>query len=177
METFKHVLMVGAYEKHSGKTTLSEKIVRKFANSGIYAIKITIHRTDDTSEKYSITEDKTVRAEKDTGRLKIAGAKKVFWVRCNLHSAKKAIMEAMELIPKNCPVLCESNMARKFFKPGLFIMVQKDNLGTIKETAIEVEKYADLITISSLKEGEVIYSPDVCQILKLEGIEWKLADQ
>jgi len=46
--------------------------------------------------------------------------------------------------------------------------------GTIKETAAEVEKFADLITVSTMKEGVIKYIPDICNILKLEGFEWKI---
>jgi hypothetical protein len=175
MLTSQRVIMIGAFEKHSGKTTLSEKILRKFSEHGIYAVKITIHRTDDPQEKYSITEDKEIRPDKDTGRLKLAGAKKVFWVRCNSNSAHIAVSEVMSMIPQDAPVLCESNMARKYLKPGIFIMVKRDIAGNTKETAAEVEKFADLITVSSMKDGVLNYIPDVCEIIKLEGSEWKQA--
>ncbi|HPG36618.1 MAG TPA: hypothetical protein PLG63_09825 [bacterium] len=174
MLTSQRVIMIGAFEKHSGKTTLSEKIIRKFSEHGIYAVKITIHRTDDPQEKYSITEDKEIRPDKDTGRLKLAGAKKVFWVRCNSNSAHIAVSEVMSMIPEDVPVLCESNMARKYMKPGIFVMVKRDVAGPVKETAAEVEKFADLITVSTMKEGVIEYIPDICNILKLEGFEWKI---
>ena len=170
------VLMIGAFEKHSGKTTLSERIIRKFADSGVYAVKITVHRTEDTDQKYSVTEDYELRPDKDTGRLKLAGAVKVFWVRCNSNSAQKAVSEVMSMIPDDAPVLCESNMARNYLKPGLFIMVRRNDAGTMKETAETVEKFADLITVSRMKDGVLEYSPDVCNDLKLEGAVWKLAD-
>lgn len=171
------VLMVGAFEKHSGKTTLSERIIRKFSDCGIYAVKITIHRTEDTQEKYSITEDTEIKPNKDTGRLKLAGAVKVFWVRCNSASAQKAVTEVMSLIPADAPVICESNMARKYLEPALFIMVRRCEPGPVKETAVTVEKFADMITISTMKEGVLEYCPDVCDGLKLEGAVWKLADR
>lgn len=171
------VLMIGAFEKHSGKTTLSERIIRKFRDRGIYAVKITVHRTDDADQKYSVTEDKELRPDKDTGRLKIAGAVKVFWVRCNSNSAQKAVLEVMSIIPDDAPVLCESNMARKYLEPALFIMVRRDITGTVKETAETVEKFADMITVSGMRDGVLEYTPDVCNDLRLEGAAWKLADR
>lgn len=171
------VLMIGAFEKHSGKTTLSERIIRKFAGKGVYAVKITIHRTEDTDQLYSVKEDKEIRPDKDTGRLKLAGAVKVFWVRCNANSAQRAVSEVMSMIPDDSPILCESNMARKYLLPGLFIMVRRDIAGAIKETAETVEKFADMITVSSMRDGVLEYSPDVCDDLRLEGAVWKLADR
>ncbi|HOG44286.1 MAG TPA: hypothetical protein PK560_09410 [bacterium] len=78
------------------------------------------------------------------------------------------------MIPEDVPVLCESNMARKYMKPGIFVMVKRDMPGPVKETAAEVEKFADLITVSTMKEGVIEYIPDICNILKLEGFEWKI---
>ncbi len=171
------VLMVGAFEKHSGKTTLSERIIRKFAGKGVYAVKITIHRTEDADQSYSVTEDKELRPDKDTGRLKLAGAVKVFWVRCNSSSAQKAVAEVMSMIPEDAPILCESNMARNYIKPGLFIMVRRNDAGPKKETAETVEKFADMITVSGMRDGVLEYTPDVCNDLRLEGAAWKLADR
>ncbi|HNW82395.1 MAG TPA: hypothetical protein PKG52_05815 [bacterium] len=171
------VLLIGAFEKHSGKTTLSEKIVRKFADNGIYAVKITILRSDEEIEKYSITEDSEIRPDKDTGRLKLAGAVKVFWVRCAEFSAQKAIEEVLSMIPAGYPVLCESNMARKYMKPAVFVMVARDIRVSTKDTAAAVEKFADMITVSQVADGKLIYKPDVCDLLKWEDRKWKLADR
>jgi molybdopterin-guanine dinucleotide biosynthesis protein len=170
-------LLIGAFEKNSGKTTLSERIVKKFADKGIYAVKITIYRTEDEREKYSVTEETVLRPEKDTGRLKLAGAEKVFWVRCSSFSAYDAIEELLTLLPENAPVLCESNMARKYLKPSLFLMVRKDKPGKMKETAQSVEKYADAVIVSKVIDGKITYEPDITELIQRENGKWEIAER
>jgi len=170
-------LLIGAFEKDSGKTTFSEMLIRKFADSGICAVKITIYRTEDEREKFSVTEDREIRPEKDTGRLKLAGAEKVFWVRCSSFSAHEAIEELLTLLPENVPVLCESNMARKYLKPSLFLMVRKDKPGKMKETAQNVEKYADAVIVSKIIDGKITYKPDITEMIKWENGKWEMAER
>ena len=169
----RNVLLIGAFEKDSGKTSLCEKIISEFKEIGIYAVKITVARSDEQIERYSITEETVGDPKKDTGRLKLAGAQKVLWLRCNSFSAKKAITELFDMIPEDVMVLCESNTARKYLEPALFIMVRRDVAGSPKETARAVEKHADIITISSVVNDEIIYTPDVTKLLFVEEGTWK----
>ncbi len=168
-----NVFLIGAFEKDSGKTSLCEKIISDFKETGIYAVKITVSRSDEQIERYSITEETEKNSKKDTGRYKLAGAVKVFWIRCNSFSSKKAITELFDMIPKDVMVVCESNTARKYLEPALFIMVRRDVPGVPKETAESVEKYADIITISSILNGQIVYEPDVTRLLYVEGGTWK----
>lgn len=168
-----NVLLIGAFEKDSGKTSLCEKIISKFKESRIYAVKITVSRSDEQIERYSITEETEINSKKDTGRLKLAGAQKVLWIRCNSFSAKKAISELFDMIPKDVMVLCESNTARKYLEPAVFIMVRRDIAGEPKETARSVEKYVNIITTSSLANGGLVYDPDVTGLLYVEEGTWK----
>ncbi len=173
----RNVLLIGAFEKDSGKTSLCEKIISEFKEIGIYAVKTTISRSDEQIERYSITEETVSDPKKDTGRLKLAGAQKVLWLRCNSFSAKKAVTELFDMIPKDAMILCESNTARKYLEPALFIMVRRDVAGSPKETAKSVEKYADIITISSGVNGRIVYNPDITDLLYVENGKWKLEDR
>ncbi len=178
METFvikaPRVLIIGAVEKHSGKTTLSERIVSSFLGKPICAIKITIFRGGESEKGYSITEALIASPEKDTQRLKLAGASPVLWVRCDESHAEKAIEEAFSRLPENIPLLCESNMARNYIEPGLFIMVKRDIQESTKKTAESVSHLSDIIAVSTLNDGKLNYLPDIPLLIRWDDEKWKI---
>ena len=169
------MLLIGAAEKNSGKTGLSVKIIKHFCNSQkIYAVKGTVLRDFEGRKGFSISEETNSSREKDTGRLLAAGAEKVYWLKTDEEHAEEGIMEVIKKIPSDAYIICESNTIRKYIKPGLFLMVKRENPVGIKKTAEEVMKYVDRLIISKKENDEIIYEPDVIKLLTLRENGWIL---
>ncbi len=169
-----NILLIGGTEKHIGKTTLSVKIVEHFKQLPIYAVKVTVLRDFDGKKGYSITEETDASRPKDTGRLLKAGAQKVLWVKTDEAHAEEAVNAFLELLPDRAAILCESNTIRRYFKPGLFLMVTRINTEKMKKTAEEVMDAVDTTIISSLQGTTVNYDPDPLKTLQYLNGKWEL---
>ena len=173
------MLLVGATEKHAGKTTLNEKIIRKIksANSGqkLIAVKITILRDGKHSVSgYKITDETKTDSVKDTARMLNAGADKVFWLRCDEFHAEEGVEKLLSEIPQDSLVICESNSARNYIEPGLFLMIRKKEEGEIKKTAQKVLSYPNIEVRTDMKDGIVVYEPDIAEMLETDSGGWHL---
>jgi len=180
MKRVKNMLLVGATEKHAGKTTLTEKIIRKIKTSDtnlkLVAVKITILRDGKHSVSgYKITDETKRDSVKDTARMLNAGADKVLWLRCDEFNAEDGINKLLAQIPENSLIVCESNSARNYIDPGLFIMVRKNDEGKIKVTAQKVLNYPNIEVRTEMANNNVIYEPEVVEILEASSKGWHLS--
>jgi molybdopterin-guanine dinucleotide biosynthesis protein len=170
-----NALFIGGLEKKSGKTTLSVSIVKKFSKKqDIYVIKATIIRDYKDKKLFSIIEETDPNRPKDTGRLLAAGAKKVFWFKTDEKYALSGFKEILEKDIKNKPVLCETNSMRKYIKPGIFLMVKRENYIEKKETAEAVIDYVDMFVTCKKNENDLVFEPDIVNKLVLKENKWFL---
>ncbi|HSW61540.1 MAG TPA: hypothetical protein VLJ60_12130, partial [bacterium] len=137
----------------------------------VVALKITILREGKHSVSgYKITSETDMGSVKDTGRMLEAGADKVLWLRCDEFNVEKGIDALLFEIPENAMVICESNSARNYIEPGLFIMVRKSDEGEIKKTAIGVMDFPHIEIRTSMNGDDVVYIPDITdKILVVNG--------
>ncbi len=156
----KNMLLVGSTVRNIGKTTFASSIINKWKDEyPIIGLKITtIHDKSgkcqhgnegcgictNIKDNYVILEEKSEN-KKDTGVLLSSGAMKVYWIRSLKDKLFEAINEFLNMIPKNTIIVCESNTLRKYVKPGVFVMMTKENSGKIKETALNVINEADFL--------------------------------
>ncbi|HDT11945.1 MAG TPA: hypothetical protein ENN58_04325, partial [bacterium] len=96
MITIKNMVMIGATEKHAGKTTFTTKLIKKLKNKypgNIFVgIKITILREGlHNVNGFSVTEEKYPEKLKDTAKMFKAGADKVLWLRSDEYNIEKGI--------------------------------------------------------------------------------------
>ncbi len=173
MITMPRMLLIGAATRDAGKTTLAYRIVHRFRESGIVAVKATIHRGEEVAGHYSVTREEGQHAEKDTGRLFSAGAAAVYWLRSDERSIGKAVNELLSLLPAEAPVLCESNTLRTFVEPGLFLLVKRRGESEIKPSARAVLPFADRVVESYRAEEELCYTPDVAAGILFENGSWR----
>jgi len=117
------------------------RIIEQFRNLSITAIKISPHFHETTSglkiiyeeEGYSIYEETNRDTTKDTSRLLLSGAGKVYFAKvldCRLRFVFEKIMD---LIPEDTPIICESPALRKFIDPGVFIIMSSETTRTRKD--------------------------------------------
>ncbi|MFT4005841.1 MAG: hypothetical protein QM683_09465 [Lacrimispora sp.] len=156
----RHMVLIGATGRNSGKTTLALQIIRAFQDRmPIIAFKlITIKDHGDICPRgghgcgickglkgcFDITEE-TGTGTKDTMLLKKAGAKQVYLIRAFKENLKEALEEALKLVPEEALILCESNSVRLVAEPAFFVMIQSSTSPVIKPTAQAVMEYADII--------------------------------
>lgn len=171
------LLLIGSTGKKAGKTSLACKIIKKFKNINIIAIKITTIKKGDKnyhSEELNnskgpvITEEKSKNISKDTPRLLTAGAKKVFWLRAEEKCLENGITNLLEKMPKRAVFICESNSLRKIVEPALFVMVR--GKGKIKPSAKQVIKYADRIITFNDNEFD-----NLLKDLRITRCKWSIA--
>lgn len=146
------LLLIGSTGRKAGKTALACRIINKFENKNIIAIKIiTIRRGDKnyhselplSSKGFVITEDKLLNSNTDTSRMLAAGGKRAFLLCAKRNRLENGITNMLEKMPKRAVFICESNSLRKIVEPALFVMVKGN--GKIKPSAKQVIKYADRI--------------------------------
>jgi molybdopterin-guanine dinucleotide biosynthesis protein len=180
MKKMDNMIMIGSAEKNSGKTTFSSKLIKslkiKYPKIFLTGIKITILKDGyENPNGFSITNEKNKEKVKDTGRLFKAGADKVLWLRCDEFHIEKGLLSLFEEIPENSLIVCESNSARNYIEPALFIMIRKKDEQSIKKTAENVLKHNPVTVISSVENGEIIYSPDILEKIVTDSGKFKIA--
>jgi hypothetical protein len=170
------LLLIGAATRNAGKTTLSCRVIERFRDRGIVAVKATIHRGEEATGHYSVTRELGDHEDKDTGRLFAAGASAVYWLRADERSIERALVELFALVPPDAPILCESNSLRHFVMPGLFLFVQRRGEAEMKETARAVLPFADRVVASYLSEDELRYDPDIVSRLAFGNGTWRMTE-
>lgn len=172
------LILIGSTGRKAGKTTLACRIINKFKDKKIIAIKIAaIRKTDLKNHKeleidkkgFAILEETEKNTNKDTSRMLTAGAKKAFLLCAKKESLKNAIECLLEKMLKGSVFICESNSLRKILEPAVFVMVK--GKGRIKPSAGHVSNYADRVIKSN--EGDFA---SVLGDLKIKGCSWSIKD-
>jgi len=133
-----NLLIIAGTGNKSGKTTMACRLIEKFRDLNIVAVKITPHFHETTpglepvTEKpgLSLYEEKNSTTSKDTSRMLASGAALAFFAKVTDDTLPDAFTEILKRIPEGAPVVCESPALRYYFDPGLFIimkLLQADN--------------------------------------------------
>lgn len=162
-----NILLIGSAGRNSGKTTLACKVIDKFSKQrNIYAVKITT--ITETSKcprggkgcgvcssmkgSFEITKETNPKGNKDTSRLLASGAKKVLWLRAKKDHLSEGLKALIKKLPKNTPLICESNSAAQYLKPSVFLLAYPKDIKNWKESALSAKPFADkLISFSNNK--------------------------
>ena len=158
----KTLLIVGGTARNVGKTELACRIIKKISTDiSVYALKVSAIFPDEGiyhGDHLGETEDQHLFEEtrhdtaKDTSRMLRAGAKRVFYLRCEDNCISEAFTLFRNQLPANTAIVCESNSLAEHVQPGLLIMVKK-NEGKIKPRAMARLQRADLIIVSDGSSG------------------------
>jgi hypothetical protein len=171
--------MIGGATRNVGKTSLSCKIIERFAETNkIIGLKIkTLYEGDSffhgkernpLTGEFRITEEKDIKGTEDTSKMLRVGAKRVFRIKVKSNSIEKAFNELEKITGQNCVFVCESNSLRKAVRPGIFIMIKNKDSETMKPSAKELQKFADRIVYSDGKK----HNFDAGKLMIKNG-EWK----
>jgi hypothetical protein len=129
-----NLLLIAGTGTKSGKTTMACRIIEQFSNLNLTAIKITPHFHETTpglktifEEKgYSIYEETNKDTVKDTSRMLLSGAGKVYFAKVHDYKLRFVFDKIMNLIPEGTPIICESPALRNFIEPGVFIIMSSE---------------------------------------------------
>lgn len=141
MKRIPELLIVAGTGRNSGKTTLVCKLIKSFAEAGIYGVKISPHPHDLTEgsqqfasgKGYSIYRELALSGTKDTSRMLNAGAKESFYIFASDQNIEEAFNIFLELKSDGYPIICESPVLRRFFIPGLFLIADSNMVSKRKD--------------------------------------------
>jgi hypothetical protein len=159
-----NLLLIAGTGTKSGKTTMACRIIEQFKHLNITAVKISPHFHETTpglmiiheEAGYSIYEEKNRDTTKDTARMLLAGAGKVYFAKVLDNRLKFVFDKIMELIPEGAPIVCESPALRNFIEPGVFIIMSSispnklKNISHLLELPHVIFKLEELVNISTL---------------------------
>jgi len=160
--TQKNLLIIGGTKRNIGKTTLIEKIIKKFSpNFDIVAFKIKTIYPNDTffhgtdrnplsdDEMFRLIEEKNTNGNEDTNRMLKAGAKRTFKIKTKANNIIEAFEELKNIINPNSLLICESNTLRKTIIPAIYLFVKEEYTNDMKPSAKEVINFADRIILTN----------------------------
>lgn len=182
-----NILIVGSTGRNIGKTEFACRVIKKnAAHNTIIGIKVVpvdkcetnCHRGIDTcglcdslTGEYNIIEESTADESKDTTRMFLSGAKKVYLLIVDRQELEVGVKAILNLIPKDAFVIIESNTLRKVIEPGLFIVIKKKSDTHPKPTCAEVIDFADKII--EFDEMSWNFNPEnVC----IQNNQWVIKD-
>ncbi|MHC6202235.1 hypothetical protein ACYULU_03465 [Breznakiellaceae bacterium SP9] len=162
--SFPQMILIGATGRNKGKTVLTEALIRRLKDRfPIVGLKVSTvayqgapcHHGDkgcgacSLLSSYTLEEEKAAGcAGKDTERLLLAGAQRVFWLRAVKTSLSEGFAEFQKQVPPHALVLGESNSLRTVVRPGCFIMVSAGPGEEVKPSAAQVADLAELTFLS-----------------------------
>jgi hypothetical protein len=140
-----NVLIIGGTSRNAGKTSYICSILNEFSpDNHIYAAKITTHIHNSVSDNLINHEELQPPENKDTGRMKLAGAAKVYLIQCNENEIPQLLKDFIQQISDNDLWIIESNSLFRFIKPGLLIVLNKYRNITFKPSSLKLIHKADL---------------------------------
>ena len=164
-------LLIGAAGRNAGKTALACAVIAR--HHPVAALKVTVVREENittcprgeeggcgvcssvASTPWWIREETNAASPKDTSRLLTAGASPVLWLCCRRPALPQALEDLIPRVPKDLPVVVESNSLRNFVTPALFLMVRHADDPSMKPSAKAVLPYADRTVVSDGKSFDL----------------------
>jgi hypothetical protein len=164
---FRNILLVAGTGRNTGKTTLACRIITHFSQkTEIIGLKITSIYPDENSYhgckyaaltgNFEICEEAFINPNKDTYRMKQAGASRVFFIRAKDDWLAEAMDAFFQQIDCKSIIICESASLRNFIQPGIFLMIRSNNEFNIKERARKLFPLADFLIPSEKIDFDII---------------------
>jgi len=154
-------IIIGSTGRNTGKTEFACRLIKQYSpKQKIIGVKVVaINKCEGncprggkgcgvcTSLKgdYEIFEETKLDPAKDTSRMLIAGAHKVYFLKVDKDFLEKGIKALVKTLPPDAMVVLESNSIRKVIEPGLFLVIKNLNERKVKESCAEVISYANKI--------------------------------
>lgn len=161
MREIKNLILIGSAGRNNGKTILATRIIQNnMENKQVYALKIITvdehngecHRQEkgcgmctSFQDDFELIEETSYDGAKDTSKLLLAGASKVFLLKTLRTHIGEAFDVFLKLVPDDTIIVCESNSLRKVVIPQKFLMAYNPNEKNTKPSARDVMNLADQV--------------------------------
>ncbi len=148
------LLIIAGTGRNSGKTTLACNIIRKYSSlKSIIALKITPHfhkniqsgKVLTDNDNFYIAEETDSSTGKDSSLMLNAGAWKSYFLMAKDENIAEAFSQILKLIPSDTMLICESGGLRHCVLPGLFLMMENSESGSLKPGAEKLILLADRV--------------------------------
>jgi len=156
-----NLLIVGSTSRNIGKTEFACGIIEAHArDKDIIGVKVIpvdhgkekCHRglegcglCDSLTGDYEIIEETDDTSGKDTARMLKSGAKKAYLLIVERRCLERGINALLKMMPEKAMIVIESNTIRKVIEPGLFIVIKKKSVSSVKRSCAEVIGFADKV--------------------------------
>jgi hypothetical protein len=170
-------MIVSGNGRNTGKTSfICEVIGNASKRHAVTAIKVSPHHHGNLSYKpiyvaldFSIREETGKEGIKDSSRMLISGASKVYYVESADACLADALDQLLPLIPPGNAVICESGGLRHLIEPSLFVLLNQKGREAKKPSYLELLPFADA-TVTFYGEG---FDP-APESVDFNGTEWTL---
>ncbi|OFY75605.1 MAG: hypothetical protein A2275_04495, partial [Bacteroidetes bacterium RIFOXYA12_FULL_35_11] len=156
-----NAIIIGSTGRNTGKTEFSCRLIQRLSKKhqiiGFKVVAIEPSHGNcprggngcgicsSLKKDFEIIEETELNPSKDTCRMLIAGAHKVYLLKVRVDKLEEGVQAMIKYIPENALAVCESNSLRKVIEPALFIVIKNLLDKTIKESCAEVINYANKI--------------------------------
>lgn len=161
-------VIIAGTARNVGKTTLISKIIKhQSPQIEIITLKFISLKEGDKShhhytDSYLIIEETNPQSGKDTAKMLRAGAKRSFLITSQKNYIQEAIHAFRSLLSPDTLVLAESAHLRKYIKPYLFVVIDR-------ETVLERKGYIDsLISLADYLIDDVKDYSQIAPILSIK---------
>ena len=154
----KHLLVVAGAGRNVGKTDSICRLIRHFSGIySIYALKVsaiypdeTLYHGDHSDDTYGgvLFEEKRTDSSKDTSKMLLSGAQKVFYLRGDGTEIQQGFEEFMKKSQDADLIICESNSLHEYVTPGMHVLIASSDKAMKPRARLIVDK-VDLILYSS----------------------------
>lgn len=174
MEKRGRLAIVAGTGRNSGKTIFAVRLIERYRDQGIIAVKISrhLHSPSAGSEQvasgtgYTIYRERSSSGNKDSELMLAAGAAESYYISAGEESVMEAFNILIQLVPPSAPVICESPVLASLVNPGLLVIADSNHVVKRKEVSGLLSR-CDLIT----EPGRV--SEDIMKI-SLKNNIWSL---
>lgn len=174
MKRAERALIIAGTGRNSGKSSLAELLISRFADRGVTGVKITPHSHPEMSglerlvekNRFQIFEEKNRNSGKDSPRMLRAGAAKVFLVVSPEENLAEAFESLQSFIPPGSPVIYESPALRRFVEPDLFVVMQNDS-----DFSTDRKKIDDLLSVA-----DIVLSLDEMKVFSYQYISLSVSN-
>lgn len=170
-------LIISGNGRNTGKTSFVCELIRK--TSKIYpvtAIKVSPHHHDRQTQiavhegaGFGIWEEQREDGIKDSSRMLLSGAGKVYYIEAKDDSLANALDQLLPMIDPTHAVVCESGGMRTLIEPSILILLNEEGRDEKKQSYIDLLPLANAcITFKGDK-----FDPDP-KIVDFDGMKWIL---
>lgn len=145
-------MIVSGNGRNTGKTSFVCEVIRKISKKhAVTAIKVSPHHHDKHIQKplfedtgYAIWEEHRRDGVKDSSRMLLSGASRVYYVESDDACLHNALADLLPLITPEIAVICESGGLRKLIEPSLLVLLNEEGREEKKQS------YMDLLPLSDI---------------------------